>query len=124
MGGQRSMYRLWRTLPAYLLLWSGDAAGRLQTERSPLEGRIIQEIRIDGLMRTRRETVLRQLASKIGQQYTMASEEADRQLLDRLTIFSSIQVTPRVEGEGVALDIRVKETFPYSIYPSISSSQE
>jgi len=117
------MCRLWRTWPISLLLWDSTGA-QSPGERGLLDGRIIREIRIDGLKQTRRETVLRQLASKIGEPYTTGAEEADRRLLDRLTIFSSIQVTPRLEGDGVALDIRVKETFPYSLYPSISSSQE
>ena len=117
------MCRLWRTWPISLLLWDSTRA-QSPGERGGFDGRIIREIRIDGLKQTRRETVLRQLASKIGEPYTTGAEEADRQLLDRLTIFSSIQVTPRLEGDGVALDIRVNETFPYSVYPSISSSQE
>src|SRR5688572_9065277 len=119
----RSMCRLWRTWPISLLLWESTAA-QLPGERALLNGRIIREIRIEGLRQTQRETVLRQLASKIGQPYTIGAEETDQRLLDRLTIFSSIQVTPQLEGNGVALDIRVNETFPYSIYPSISSSQE
>jgi outer membrane protein assembly factor BamA len=103
-----------------LLLWTAQDG----TAAEAADGRIVREIRIEGLRRTRRETVLRQLSTRPGEPYRAGAAEADKQLLDRLWIFSAIDVAPRVESGGVTLDVRVTEIFPYSVYPSISSTQE
>lgn len=103
-----------------LLLWS---APDVRAEKAA-DGRVVRDIRIEGLVRTRRDTVIRQLSTRIGEPYRAGAAGADRQLLDRLLIFSTIEVTPRVENSAVTLDVRVTEIFPYSIYPSISSTQE
>jgi outer membrane protein insertion porin family len=87
-------------------------------------GRIVRDIRIEGLKRTRRETVLRQMSAKVGEPYRAGTAAHDRELLDRLTIFSAIEVIPRAEGDEVAIDVHVTEIFPYTVYPSISSTQE
>jgi outer membrane protein assembly factor BamA len=110
----------WR---ACLLLWAAGAQTQEQLERF-VERPVVQDIRIEGLKRTRRETVLRQLSTRIGEPYPEGSAERDRQLLDRLTLFSTIEVTPREEAGGIVLEIQVTEIFPYSVYPSISSTQE
>lgn len=103
-----------------LLLWT--AQDRLADEWAV--GRVVRDIRIEGTHRTRRETVLRQLSTVIGEPYRVGAAERDRQLLDRLLLFSTIDITPRADGGELILDIRVREIFPYTIYPSISSTQE
>jgi outer membrane protein assembly factor BamA len=108
---------------ACLLLAFAVASAETELERA-IAGRLVEEIHIRGLQRTKRETVLRQLSTKTGEPYRAGATGRDQQLLDRLMIFSFIEVAPREENGGVVVDVAVTEIFPYSAYPSISSTQE
>jgi outer membrane protein assembly factor BamA len=77
------------------------------------EGKIVKEIRISGLHRTREYIVRRELVSKIDEPYRESNIREDNRRLDRLGIFSSIEIYPAVEHDGVIINIIVKETFPY-----------
>ena len=105
------------TIPAYV-------RERPEAEDPDLEGRPITEIRIEGLRRTSRQLVLDQLKSRVGEKYSAAGLQLDRLYLDRLGIFSSIEVSASPQGAGVRLLVAVRETFPFAFYASVTSTQE
>ncbi len=80
----------------------------------------MREIRIRGLVKTPEATVVRILASKVGEPYTEDTEDRDRRYLDRLGLFAAVQADPVVVGEEVFLTLSIRE-LPYFIpYPRLS----
>lgn len=78
-----------------------------------LYGKLVHEIRIHGARYTETEIITRELASKVGKPYTRARASKDFNRLDKLDIFSKIEIVAKARGDGVVLDIFVKEIFPY-----------
>lgn len=78
-----------------------------------LFGRAVTEIRLSGLKYTREYLVRESLASRVGEPYLPKTVASDRERLDRLGIFSSVEVRPRADDGGVLLEYELKETFPY-----------
>ncbi len=77
-------------------------------------GKIIREIRLVGLKRTKEFVVLRELGSKVGEPFTEENARKDPDRLDRLGIFGSITLNPIVdENDEVILELDLKEIFPY-----------
>ena len=83
-----------------------------------LYGKTLKKIRISALRYTKREIIIRELASRLGEPYLRENAEKDGKRLDQLGIFSAIDLEAIEEGDEVVLVIEVKETFPY--LPTIS----
>jgi outer membrane protein assembly factor BamA len=94
-------------------------------DSSHVYGQTVAEIRIMGLSRTKPFIVERELTTKVGEPFTIENERSDYESLDRLQIFSSIQIyTARADEGGVVVFVEVKETFAYLPVVSISISDE
>jgi outer membrane protein assembly factor BamA len=89
-----------------------------------LWGKVLKRIEISGLRHTKREIVIRELASKVGEPYLAVNAEKDPERLDRLGVFSSTKFLAVAEGDGVLLQIDVRETFPYLPTLSIEITEE
>ena len=87
-------------------------------------GQNVSDIRIEGLKRTSREFVLRQLASKVGEPDSEAKRRLDVLYLDRLGIFSSIRIDLDNQPEGVILHVILRETLPMAPYVSITATED
>jgi len=88
------------------------------------ERKTIREIRINGLIHTHEQLVRDQLTSVVGQPYDEAAIELDRERLDRLAVFSRIEIEPIPEGDEVTLDISVVETARFVPFPAFSFVEE
>jgi outer membrane protein assembly factor BamA len=84
----------------------------------------IREIRISGLINTHEQLVRDQLTSAVGEPYDEATIELDRERLDRLAVFSRIQIEPVPEGDEVIVDINVVETAGFVPFPAFSFVEE
>lgn len=74
-------------------------------------GKIIKEIRIEGLKRTKKHIVTRELISKVGEPLSKENLDKDYTRLERLDIFIDIQTETVVEEDGVILIYRFTETY-------------
>ena len=88
------------------------------------EGQIIREIRIHGLENTREDVVRQQLTSQVGQAYDEEVVEHDRERLDRLAVFSEIEIEHEADGDDVTLIINVVETARFIPFPAFSFVEE
>ncbi len=111
------------TLTLWLLTLAVVPETAAQDEAS-LWGRLLKRIEISGLRHTKRELVIRELASKEGQPYLAENANRDPERLDRLGVFSSVKFNAVAEGEGVVLQVDVQETFPYLPTLSIEITEE
>ncbi|MBN2320135.1 MAG: BamA/TamA family outer membrane protein [Acidobacteria bacterium] len=84
----------------------------------------IKEIRIHGLHAVPESKVRLQLKSLEGESYSAANVSEDRKRLDRMALFSKIDIIANHGKDGVTLDIELKETLPYLPYPAISITGE
>ncbi|TDI16419.1 MAG: hypothetical protein E2P05_04220, partial [Acidobacteria bacterium] len=110
------------------LLGMGSTAGQdtvslTDADEGPY-GKTVKEIRISNLRWTQPETIIRELASQVGEPYSKETAEKDVKRLDRLGIFSEVKIEAIEEGDGVVLEIEVKETFPYLPTISLEVSDE
>ena len=113
----------------FLCAWSPSAyALSLQSPGVPsrsLDGRQVPEIRISKLRFTDEDVVTRELASKVGEPYSEEKLNKDLKGLERLGIFSAIEIRPiEEEDTGVILEVDVKEIYPYLPVPSLDVSDE
>lgn len=83
-----------------------------ETEAPPGPGRI-KAIRIFGIRLTRPYIVLREIETGLGMVYDPELLEAARGSLDRLDIFTDIEVSAAEEPDGVVVDVRVRENHPW-----------
>ncbi len=86
--------------------------------------RIIRGIRIHGLHTVPESKVLAQLKSREGKPYSEANVAKDRERLDRMALFSRIDITATPGDSGVILDVDLKETLPYLPYPAVNLTDE
>ena len=100
-----------------------DVVSLTDTDQS-LYGNTIREIRITQLQHTDRDIITRELASQVGEPYLQENTQKDLERLDRLGIFSAIEIEPIREGDGVVLVIDVEETFPHLPIVSLEVSDE
>lgn len=112
-----------RRLLFIVLLLNGAATGTASLHAQRV-GRNVKEIRISELKYTKRETVTRELVSRVGEPFRMENLEEDKERLDRLGIFSSIEINPIEEDNEIVVDVEVKETFPYLPMLSIEITDE
>jgi outer membrane protein assembly factor BamA len=89
-----------------------------------LEGSRIEQILVVGLNRVREPVVLRQLKSQVGGLYSVSNVASDRERLDRMGLFSGIDIEASPGSSGVILHVNLKETSPYFVYPAISVTGE
>jgi outer membrane protein assembly factor BamA len=89
-----------------------------QEKQLGAEGKIIKEIRIEGLKRTKEYIVKRELISDVGDPLHQKNLNKERQRLEMLDIFSEIRILPEVHGDEVILTYIFVETL--AIMPSIS----
>ena len=75
-----------------------------------LEGRIVREVRVTGLRNLSPESVERHLATKAGEPFQRATLAVDQRRLDELRLFTTVRMEPRLENDGVVLDVSVTET--------------
>jgi outer membrane protein assembly factor BamA len=76
----------------------------------PMEGRIVSEIRVSGLRRVSSDVVQRHLATKPGEPFRRATIAVDQRQLDELRLFTAVLIEPRLEIDGVVLEVAVTET--------------
>jgi len=110
------------------LLGMGSTAGQdtvslTDADEGPY-GKRVKEIRISNLRYTKREIIIRELASQVGEPYLKENAEKDAKRLDHLGVFSAVTIEPIEERDGVVLEIEVKETFPYLPTISLEVSDE
>ena len=87
-------------------------------------GKIVKEIRISKLRFTKPEIIRRELVSQVGRPYLEENARKDVEKLDRLRIFSSINIEPIEENGEIILQVEVKETFPHLPIISLDVSDE
>lgn len=94
-----------------------STTGFSQELKGSAEGKVIKEIRFEGLKRTKEYIVTRELFSKVGEPLIQENLEKEKNRLELLDIFSDIRIETEVVGNEVILTYAFVETFP--ILPSI-----
>lgn len=94
-----------------------------QGQDSP-ERKIIEEIRYEGLKRTKEYIVTRKLISKVGEPLRQDNLDKERKSLMSLDIFSRISIEPIVSGDDVVLIYHFTETFPLLPLPAFKITDE
>jgi outer membrane protein assembly factor BamA len=107
-----------------VLLVSLPLIQALPAQDESLRGKIIKEIRISKLKYTKEKVVTRELASKVGEPYFEETVRNDKLNLDRLRIFTSIEIAVIEDGESVILEVNLVETFPFLPTISFDVSEE
>jgi len=88
-----------------------------QENQEIVEGKIIKEIRFEGLKRTKEYIVIRELISATGDPLSQKNLDREIQRLERLDIFSELSINTEIVGDEVILNYIFVETFP--ILPSV-----
>ncbi len=101
-----------------LLLAATIAAGQSTTGAGQFEGRPIVSLTITGLKHIKEDVVVRQILSQPGRPYSQETIGADVLRLERLRVFSNIDISPTPSEDGVRVEVRVVETF--RILPAVS----
>ena len=126
----------WQLVLVQLALWGsfnpllgmGTTAGQDTVSPSDAEeqlyGKTVKEIRINELRYTKREIIIRELSSRVGEPYLKENTEKDAERLDQLGICSAVNIEAIEEGDEVVLVIEVKETFPWLPTISLDISDE
>jgi outer membrane protein assembly factor BamA len=115
--------RVFRRLLFIVLLLTGAVTGTPSLHAQQAD-RNVREIRISKLKYTKRETIIREMVSRVGEPFRRANIVKDKERLDRLGIFSSIEINAIEENNEIVVDIEVKETFPYLPMLSIEVTDE
>ena len=76
----------------------------------PMEGRIVSDVRVNGLRHLSSDVVERHLATKAGEPFQRATLAVDQRRLDELRLFTTVRMDPRLENDRVVLDVSVTET--------------
>jgi outer membrane protein assembly factor BamA len=98
--------RVWLIITASTLLPHGVFAQSADL----LEGVVVREIRVTGLRKLAPDVVEQHLATRVGEPFHRATLARDRRRLDELRLFTEVIVEPRLENQGVVLDVAVSET--------------
>jgi outer membrane protein insertion porin family len=88
-----------------------------QVSQNSAEGKIIKEIRFEGLKQTKEYIVTRELISKVGEFLRQENLNREKNKLELLDIFSDIRIETEIVGNEAILTYIFVETFP--ILPSI-----
>lgn len=121
--------RVWRqgaglALFVILALMPASRVLGLCIETQESEGKLIKEIRIGELRYTKEELVRGQMSSRVGEPYSAETRLRDVALLDRLRIFSRIEISPVLDGGAVIVDVTLEETLPFLPIVSIELTDE
>ena len=81
---------------------SGATAEAWATESDPY-GKIVKEIRFEGLKRTREYIVQRELLTQVGEPCLSENIAQEHQRLDNLDIFSRVEINPTAVGDSVVV---------------------
>jgi outer membrane protein assembly factor BamA len=84
-------------------------AARAQS-KDPLDGRVVTAVRVSGLRNVSSDVVERHLASRVGEPFCRATLAEDQRRLGELRLFTAVLIEPRLESDGVTLDVTVMET--------------
>jgi outer membrane protein insertion porin family len=95
-----------------------------QQSRDNPEGKIIKEIRLEGLKRTKEYIVTRELISKVGEPLRQDNLDKESKALMSLDIFSQMSKETIVSGDDVILIYRFTETFPLLPLPAFKITDE
>ena len=107
-----------------MILAVGSAPGQ-STTSDPLEGRVVSEVRVGSDVRPRTADVVRRnLASRPGEPFHRATLQEDRRRLDALRLFSSIEIQAAAAGDGVLVQVDVKETLRLLPFVALSVTDE
>ena len=102
-----------------MTLWAQSPQGL-----DALDGKVVEQILVQGLRKVQEPVVLRQMKSKVGEQYSASNVAKDRERLDRMALFSKIAIEALSGANGVILRVELKETAPYFPYPAIGVTAE
>ncbi len=110
----------------FIVLFSlvGMGAAEVPPIAEEEDRKTVREIRIFGLEHTREPLVREQLTLEVGGPYSDEAAELDRERLDRLAVFSVIDITPQIDGDEVVVDITVEETARFLPFPAFSFVEE
>ncbi len=86
---------------------------------SPLERQAIDEVRLIGVKYTREFIVTRELTSRVGEPYSTTKARQDVQHLDRLGIFSRVDIRAVEESGRTILEVDVSEATPILPIPAV-----
>jgi len=81
-------------------------------------GKIVKEIRLEGLKRTKEYIVTRELISRVGEPWLKKNLDQEYKRIELLDVFSKIEINALLDQDSVIIIYRFVETFP--ILPSIS----
>ena len=87
-------------------------------------GKVIREIKLEGLKYTEEYVVRRSMASKVGQVYTRETAALDLKRLSQLGIFTSIQFSVIETDDEIILVVNLTEVSPYIPAPSFKITDE
>jgi outer membrane protein assembly factor BamA len=98
-----------------LLVLIGVACGTwphaaLAQAADPLDGLVVREVRITGLRNLPPDMVERHLATRPGEPFRRATLQSDQRRLDELRLFTKVLLEPRLENDGVVLQVEATET--------------
>ena len=91
---------------------------------APFEGRPVTALVLEGNRTTREYVITRELETRVGEPFRLATLQADRQRLENLGLFAETTVEPSADGDGVGLLLRVREMPPLLVYPSFVYTEE
>ncbi len=95
-----------------------------QENQTTVIGKIVKEIRLEGIRHTKLAIVNRELKTRVGHPYLKEQARADLNRLNNLDLTSEIQLEPVLDGDGVILVIRALEIFPYLPFLSYEITDE
>ena len=114
----RRRAHLFFTTALSIWLTSSSRSHAQDTPRDQFDGAAIRAIVIDGLHNIREEVVREQLDVRVGDTFQNDLIARNIQRLDRLGVFSRIDIDATPEGDGVRLTVGVVETL--RVLPAVS----
>ena len=91
---------------------------------SPFESRVVTAIGFVGHQATREYVIAREVETKVGEPFRLATLQDDLQRLENLGLFAETGVTPLADGEGVALTFTLREIPPVIPFLSFLYTEE
>jgi outer membrane protein assembly factor BamA len=94
------------------------------TAFAPFEKRPVTSVSITGNRVTRAYVITREVHTRVGQPFRFDTLVADLQRLENLGLFAEMDVTPEADGEGVRLNLSVRESPALILLPSFLYTEE
>jgi len=106
-------------------LWPASALAQVDPATfAPFEDRPVTGIRFDGHEVTRDYVIAREVETRVGEPFRLATLRGDLQRLENLGLFAETGVTPAADGEGVALTFTFREMPAVLPFPSFLYTEE